>query len=267
MIMNVAADPAYLAMPDATNVNLLPARFSAYLGYRDGEFPTGKQLVIMFPDAKLVLLTVNGSSAAHGVRVMPGTDVEPGDLTAEHGAVWVKAALADNPAARPVVYASVEGELGYGMPEVLLELAGLGIDRARVRLLSAHYGLGPHICGPSSCKAISVPMDGTQWTNSYAVPGGVVDMSLLRPDFFGPVPVLTETERLVLELPTIGIGESGQQVRTVQGLCVARGQAVTVDGRYGSQTQAAVQAIQRAGHIPPDGIVGPQTWPVLLGVA
>lgn len=269
MIMNVAADPAYLAMPDATNVNLLPVGYPAYLGYVDGMFQTASTLEAMFPDAELVLLTVRGVSVPgiHGVRVSPGTDVEPGDVAAAQAVGLVLRELAADPAARPVIYASVIGQSGYGMRDVITLLGVNEVDLPRVRLLSAHYGAGPHICGPATCHAIGWEMDGTQWTDSYAVPGGVVDMSLLRPDFFSPVPVLTETERLVQELPTIGIGESGQQVRTVQGLCVARGQAVTVDGRYGNQTHAAVQAIQRASHIDPDGIVGPQTWPVLLGVA
>lgn len=262
-----------LYMPDAVNVNDLPVGYPAYLGYVDGAFPTGKVLPAMFPEAQIVLLTVYGTAFAHGVRVAPGSDVEPGDLTAEHGAVWAKGALADNPAARPVIYASVEGELGYGMPEVMLELASLGISRSRVRLLSADWTGNPHVCGPGTCKKTSVPMDGTQWTNDYKTPAGaIIDMSLLDYDFFSstPLPVSTETEKIVQELGIVRQGDTGPAVRTVQGLCNARGTVnltVTIDGEFGIVTDSAVKGLQHAAGITADGIVGPLTWPVLLGIA
>lgn len=254
-----------LAMPDSTNVNNLPVGYLAYLGYADGNWPTAKALEAMFPDAEHVILTVTGGPAAHGVRVSPGTDVEPMDLTASEGARW-----ASGQAGRPVIYASVQGADGYGMGDVLQALASLGIPRAAVRLLSAHYGSGPHICGPDSCKLIDVEMDGTQWTDSFEVKISDddivnVDMSMLADDFFGPAQ--SETERLVTELGTVREGMTGAAVKTVQGLCVARSHPTTVDGVFGPETTAAVRAIQVGGKIAIDGIVGPQTWPVLLGIA
>lgn len=276
--MSVKADSAYLAMPDAVNVNLLPAGYPAYLGYGDGEFPTAPALSHLFPDAELVILTVTGRSEAHGVRVKPGTDVEPGDVQASDAVFWVAHTLTIAPGARPVIYASVIGQPGYGMPDVLSYLARNHIDRGRVRLLSAHYGLGPHVCGPVTCRAISTDMDGTQWTDSYPVPGGVVDMSLLKPDFFGTTPSApSRTERLVRELGIVRQGDTGAAVKTVQGLYNARvaGQPVTplaIDGVFGPATAQAVRGLQRLAvntgdKITVDGIVGPATWPVLLGVA
>jgi len=251
-----------LAMPDSTNVNQLPVGYDAYLGYADGNWPTAKSLEAMFPDANLVILTVTGAPEAHGVRVSPGTDVEPLDLTAEQGAAW-----ASGHAGRPVIYASIEGAPGYGMKDVRDALAKLGIPRSSVRLLSAHYGASPHICGPHSCDLSDIEMDGTQWTNTWEIAGGaMIDMSMLADDFFGPV--LTETERLVQELGTISEGMTGNAVRTVQGLCNARLSGVlAVDGIFGPDTLARVRAIQGAAKITVDGIVGPQTWPVLLDVA
>jgi hypothetical protein len=251
-----------LAMPDSTNVNLLPVGYDAYLGYADGNWPTGAALAKMFPAANLVILTVIGGASAHGVRVSPGTDVEPMDLNAAEGASWASAH-----AGRPVIYASIQGEPGYGMADVRDALAWFGIPRSGVRLLSAHYGFGPHICGPHSCDLSDIEMDGTQWTNTWAANGGSIDMSILADDFFGLTQ--SETERLVTKLGTVQQGMTGAAVRTVQGLCVARGAGgLAVDGVFGIHTLSAVKFTQSMSKgITVDGIVGPQTWPVLLGVA
>jgi Putative peptidoglycan binding domain len=259
-----------LAMPDSVNVSNLPIGYPAYLGYIDGNFRTANALRSMFPGAELVLLTVTGSPVdAHGARVSPGSDAEPGDLTAARAVQWALEQLAAQ-VWRPVIYASIEGAQGYGMGDVTRALAAAGIPRDLVRLLSAHYGEGPHICGPASCKLSAVAMDGTQWTNDFVTrAGAVVDMSELAGDFFAG-PGQSETERLVGELGIVRQGQAGAAVRTVQGLCNAReagGAALKIDGVFGIQTLSAVKFLQSLGKVTVDGIVGPQTWPVLLGVA
>jgi peptidoglycan hydrolase-like protein with peptidoglycan-binding domain len=70
----------------------------------------------------------------------------------------------------------------------------------------------------------------------------------------------------VQALPQISSGATGETVRTVQALCVARGHAVTVDGSFGALTTVAVKAVQSAAKISADGVVGAATWPVLLGI-
>ncbi|MEU0492551.1 peptidoglycan-binding domain-containing protein [Nocardiopsis sp. NPDC006139] len=42
-----------------------------------------------------------------------------------------------------------------------------------------------------------------------------------------------------------------------------RGWAITVDGRYGTNTAGTVELFQREKNLRPDGLVGAQTWPVL----
>jgi hypothetical protein len=77
-----------------------------------------------------------------------------------------------------------------------------------------------------------------------------------------------------LKMPVIRQGATGPAVRTVQGLLVARyyrlgtsGQLHDgIDGVFGPLTDAAVREAQGAARIAVDGIVGPQTWPVLAGV-
>jgi hypothetical protein len=73
-------------------------------------------------------------------------------------------------------------------------------------------------------------------------------------------------------LPVLSYGAIGGDVRTVQGLCNARSYAgvpapLMLDGIFGRKTRAAVEDMQRDHSIGVDGVVGPQTWPVLMGVA
>ena len=58
--------------------------------------------------------------------------------------------------------------------------------------------------------------------------------------------------------PTIRRGMTGPLTRLVQAKV-----GVTVDGNFGSKTEAAVRAFQRAHALVPDGIVGPRTWRAL----
>ena len=75
-------------------------------------------------------------------------------------------------------------------------------------------------------------------------------------------------------MPTILQGATGPAVRTAQGLLLARyyqlghtGQLGDgLDGAFGPLTDAAVREAQGAAHITVDGIIGPQTWPVLAGI-
>ena len=77
-------------------------------------------------------------------------------------------------------------------------------------------------------------------------------------------PVTSWTETLVNELPTLSAGSSGEDVRTLQGLLVARGRYVSVDGAFGPATKAAVTAFQSGAGLAADGIAGKDTWTALL---
>ena len=262
--MSVTPSPAHIPMPDSVTVADLPPGYPAYLGYVDGNWPTAAELAARFPGAQLVRLTVTGNTLQ-----ADGIDVEPGNVNAADARVWVQRKLAADPGFRPVIYASVQGAPNYGMADILARLNGNRISTSRVRLLSAHYGWGPHVCGPDSCRLISVPMDGTQWTSMFkGLNASDVDMSMLAADFFQTQPDSTETEKIMQKLPVVRQGMTGPAVRRVQGLVMAAGVALTLDGVYGARTVAAVQVVQEAAHLAlVDGVVGPKTWPVLLGVA
>jgi hypothetical protein len=64
--------------------------------------------------------------------------------------------------------------------------------------------------------------------------------------------------------PVVAVGAQGENVKSIQYFLDARGQNLTIDGSFGPLTQAGVKAFQRANGLGADGIVGPQTWPVLI---
>jgi N-acetylmuramoyl-L-alanine amidase len=61
-------------------------------------------------------------------------------------------------------------------------------------------------------------------------------------------------------------GARGNLTRVLQALLYIKGYDVgPFDGIFGGKTETAVRAFQRAKGLTVDGIVGPQTWPTLLG--
>ncbi|MBO2440031.1 CHAP domain-containing protein [Actinomadura nitritigenes] len=84
-----------------------------------------------------------------------------------------------------------------------------------------------------------------------------------RPDYSGD----NWTEAIVGKLPQVSKGDTGEHVESVQGLLLARSHPeVAVNGHFDDTTEAAVKAVQKWGGVTADGIVGPDTWPVLLRV-
>jgi peptidoglycan hydrolase-like protein with peptidoglycan-binding domain len=64
--------------------------------------------------------------------------------------------------------------------------------------------------------------------------------------------------------PLIGSGSTGETVASIQLMLQAHGYALSTDGQYGSQTISTVTSFQSAHGLSADGVVGPQTWPVLI---
>lgn len=113
-----------------------------------------------------------------------------------------------------------------------------------------------------------------QFTDAFAVPGiGTSDCSVFHggyPDLLAhayggtsqPVnpPATSWTETLIANLTTLTLNDSGEDVKSAQGLLIARGYPVTADGAYGPATRAAVTAFQHAAGLSADGTTGPATW-------
>lgn len=245
-----------LRMADSTVPANLPAGYDAYAGYVDGSWPDCAAIRARFPGVPVLSIAAEADADADCL------DREPYDATAQEAPGWVRRQQARG-VHRPCVYASVSN-----MAEVIGELTRSAILRAEVRLWSAHYGAGEHICGPATCKWPDVPaMDGTQWSDSQPGAGGSqIDASILLDGFFGGTVPPGWQEDMMRQLPTLRAGAKGADVRSIQGLCVARGHALTVDGVFGPVTEAAVRAVQKSAGAAVDGVVGPVTWSALLGV-
>lgn len=186
-----------MAIPMADSItpgNLPPC--PAYLGYADGEWPTAARLRELFPHAQLVTLTVLG-----GTAVADGCDREPGDLSPATASAWLHGRIQAGQQ-RPILYASRDA-----VPDVLSECALLGVSRDKIRILSAHYGQGPHICSPAACGA-TFSADGTQWTSTFTgLNNSKIDMSALNDDFFGAVINVTDIPLNICGSYTDGAGD------------------------------------------------------------
>jgi peptidoglycan hydrolase-like protein with peptidoglycan-binding domain len=64
--------------------------------------------------------------------------------------------------------------------------------------------------------------------------------------------------------PTLRLNDRGPLVENLRRILQQRGlYSGALDGIFGSQTQSAVMAFQRANGLTVDGIVGPNTWRAL----
>src|ERR1700729_2367865 len=165
-----------------------PPGAAAYAAYVDGGIgnqPNYAFIVSAFPKAQHLSISLFGSNA-------DALDVESGAATAAQVPGWCDAQRKRG-IQRPCVYASASTM----NEQILPVLSQAGIGRSTVRLWTAHYDVGQHICGPDSCGALSVNADGTQWTPNAVVDGAtlVLDESLLLENFFTTAQtVLTEAE-------------------------------------------------------------------------
>lgn len=81
-----------------------------------------------------------------------------------------------------------------------------------------------------------------------------------------PGPPADNFKERVMALPVLRKGSTGQYVRNMQGLLVANGQKVAVDGAFGPGTEAGLKSWQGRAGLGADGICGPNTWSCLVGV-
>ena len=69
---------------------------------------------------------------------------------------------------------------------------------------------------------------------------------------------------LAVSWPVLRSGAAGSSVESLQYLLRAQGQNISVDGQFGSGTEAAVRNVQQAKGLSADGVVGEQTWQAII---
>jgi hypothetical protein len=171
-------------MADSAESLSLPAGLPAYASYVDGgigDQPNYDRVRAAHPGAHHLSIAL---FAAHDADCL---DVENGAASPSDVPGWIQRQHARG-IVRPCIYASV----ALMRDKIIPLIAPGALVGWNPRLWTAHYGQGEHVCGPHSCGELPVDADGTQWTDAYRTPGGVVDMSLLADDFFGaPTPPAT----------------------------------------------------------------------------
>jgi len=194
-------------MYDTIQNDQFPPGAAAYAAYVDGNVgnqPNYAYIVSAFPKAQHLSIALFGTDNADALDVEPGAS-SPSDVPA-----WY-AAQRKRGIQRPCVYASASTMNN----EILPILTQAGIARTAVRLWTAHYDVGVHICGPASCGALTLNADGTQWTPNAVVNGVALDLdqSLLLENFFTTDPtVSTEAE---LQSGQLNLGKNARTVIAV----------------------------------------------------
>lgn len=179
-------------MFDTAQNDQFPAGAQAYAAYVDGSLgdqPNYAYILAAFPAAQHLSIAVFTSDDADAL------DVEPRAAAPSDVPVWY-VRQRQRGVQRPCIYASASTMADAILPV----LRQANIARDQVRLWSAHYGFGEHICGPASCGLVPVEMDGTQWTSSAL--GRVLDQSLLQPDFFATTRDSTTRDTGTSDSPT-----------------------------------------------------------------
>ena len=165
-------------MYDSAYNDQFPRGAQAYAAYVDGSVgdqPNYDYIVKTFPKAHHLSIALFASDDADVLDVEQGA-ASPGDLPAWYDRQKRRGIQ------RPCVYSNAST-----MKDTILPvLAHAKISRPSVRLWSAHYGVGEHICGPKSCGAVPIEVDGTQWTPNAL--GRTLDQSLLHENFFTTTP-------------------------------------------------------------------------------
>lgn len=117
-------------------------------------------------------------------------------------------------------------------------------------------------------QAAGLPADGIVGGNTWALLLPATAPEAPAPASPAPAPPTAAppaAPSAAVELPVLRLGMRGSAVARLQERLRAAGFFDgAIDGIFGTETQAAVQAAQRSYRLTPDGIVGSATWSALL---
>ena len=104
----------------------------------------------------------------------------------------------------------------------------------------------------------------------YATMEGIAKVAGLKKKAVQEDKPKTNTEVCTVEVSVLKKGSKGNQVRAMQTLLIGYGHScgsAGADGSFGSGTEKALMAYQKARGLSVDGSCGPKTWAKLLGVS
>lgn len=117
----------------------------------------------------------------------------------------------------------------------------------------------------NAVKRLTLKVNG-KYIRGYGVPKYDADEAEAKPAEQSPI-----TIHYSVRLPRLEKGSKGNAVKAIQILLIGTEPGYScgkygADGDFGSATLEAVKKFQKAKGLTADGIVGPKTWAVLLGV-
>lgn len=161
-------------MYDSVNVEQIPADAEAVAGYVNGTWKTYPQLVVKFPKAQKLSISISATVDARAL------DIEKLDATNDQAAAWVKRQHARG-IRRPILYTSLSN-----WPALEQALRAGGVKRGfpgrrNYRRWTAHYTGIPHRCTGRCGSGFHGKAAATQYTD-HAL-GRNLDASLCSSDF------------------------------------------------------------------------------------
>lgn len=258
-----------LCEDNVTVSNMTPGMY-AYAGYGNGPYANMSAIRRRFPGKKYISVA---TSASGSYWVYDAIDIEPGTVGSTQASSFPKAvtfirnwtkAKADNHHDRPIVYV-----MGSWIRPLVSYLTSHGIARDRYYLWTAHWGW-QHICGPTTCGLSPVNADGTQYIgDNSSVTGRNIDRSIFQSYVFGSGAAPVNTTHPVKNAAgsILRPGDTGAAVKTMQEDLDKFGYKLTVDGDYGTRTEAALRDFQRHQKLPINSVVDATVWARLTGKA
>ena len=179
----------------------------------------------------------------------------------------------------PVVYVPISGkgtDIGTKLAECIASTMGTkqkGKIASRKGNSGDYYGV---IRGAASVGVPGLILEHSFHTNTKATKWLMNEKNLdklakAEADVIAAHYGITKEEKGMVDVKVSVLkkGEKGDQVKALQALLIGYGfscGAKAVDGSFGSATDKAVRAYQKANGLTVDGSVGPATWSKLLGV-
>jgi hypothetical protein len=152
-----------------------PIDYKGSIGsYGNGTFANSTVAKEAFPSARHVIYDVNGSQPEDDIL-----DIEPRDDVPTDAGRWARAHDASQ-GPHTLPHAALY-ESASTVSAVVSNMLDAGYARDEFLIHSAHYGHGPHICGPDTCGFPQA--DGTQYADT-GTKGQNTDLNLFMPHFF-----------------------------------------------------------------------------------